>query len=418
MLFVTRLSVRILLNNVMSPTDAIETKLLQQIGVTLQGIITRRLGESVPSVVQRFCVVLRPDDVACHPQEYIFHWPGIAVSSAEFTTKWCEDIRVKVGLPAIRCIIPRNTASYYPMYGCCATASEPRMVVRWVIDGNGDITKDWLDWFCNPVHRLHEVLSIGHGSHFPCNPSRTMVQRLLPLVCSINPMGTAACLIHKDTVKSIDPSDATLVRTSESELLVAALDRALAALAPDRIASVHLSNEVGEMMYAATCGASWGCRMWLRWMRESRETLSIQCELELLSQWSSFAHHPGGMDGLLRLKCLVRRDSTKNQWIEFLRCEREADHRDRQSSNPISASMGSLTHMDLAKFVWHQLSETVQCTSTAGRGLWYVYKQRIRCIICFVRNDTPLPITVGYLTRMDLLCWWNVIVYSGMRRIK
>jgi hypothetical protein len=379
---ITRMSMRILLNNVISPTDAIETNLVHQIAMALQQIISKRLAHSVPMDQRRCCLILRPDDVACHPQEYIFHWPCIAVSSSEFTTAWCDEIRVAAALPAvIRSIIPRNTGSYYPMYGCCATAAEPRMLLRWVVNACGTIHTDWLQWFRDPQNRTHEVLSVGHGNRCPQNPSNDTIHRCLPLICSINPMGTEVCLLHRDTIRTTDAGDASLVRSSEMEAMYAALDRALKALSPERIASVTLSNEVGEMIYAATCGASWGCRMWMAWMRESRTSLSVQCELELLSQWASFAHHPGGMDGLLRLKCLVRRDSTKHQWIEFLRCEREADHRDRHCTNPISAAMGSLTHMDLAKFVWHQLNETVQCTSTAGRGLWYVYKQRIRRIL-------------------------------------
>ena len=146
--------------------------------------------------------------------------------------------------------------------------------------------------------------------------------------------------------------------------------------------------QFGKNVPNPACGAQWGYRMWIRWLRESRESLSVQCELELMSQWESFAHHPGGLDGLLRLKCLVRRDNTRAAWETFLQHEREADHRDRHSTNPISASMGSLTHMDLAKFVWHQLNETMQCTSTAGRGMWYVYKQRDRCFIhSYERNS-------------------------------
>ena len=397
---ITRLSMRVLLNNVISPTEAVETNLVHQIATALQRVITKRLAHSVPSDHRRFCLVLRPDDVACHPQEYIFHWPCIAVSATEYTAAWCEEISAAVALSAIRTIIPRNTASYYPMYGCCATAAEPRMLLRWVVTASGDIHTDWLQWFRHPHNRTHEVLSVGHGNRFPRNPSNDAIHRFLPLVCSINPMGTDVCLLNRENIRTA--TDASMVRSTEMEVLNAALDRALEALSPERIASVTLSNEVGEMMYAATCGAAWGCRKWMGWMRESRDALSVQCELELLSQWASFAHHPGGMDGLLRLKCLVRRDSTKNQWIEFLRCEREADHRDRHCTNPISAAMGSLTHMDLAKFVWHQLNETVQCTSTAGRGLWYVYKQRARGILWV--QDIPLLIIGGCLIRMVPLC--------------
>ena len=378
---ITRLSVRLLLNNVMSPTEDVETELIGAIGRAMQAFVSRCLANANagPLVAQRFCLVLRPDDVACtHPQEYIFHWPCVAVSSAEFNKAWCDELLQNMGLPTVRAVLPRNIASYYPMYGCCATPSEPRMVLRWVIGGAGDVQREWLDWFRDPRNRLHESLCIGHGTRFPKRPSPDTVFCLLPLVCSINPMGTAACLFRRETIQPVDTEDATAPQRTATELsvLVSALDRSIQALSPERITSVRLSNEVGEMIYAASCGAPWGYRMWIRWLRESRETLSVQCELELMAQWESFAHHPGGLDGLLRLKCLVRRDNTRAAWETFLQHEREADHRDRHSTNPISASMGSLTHMDLAKFVWHQLNETMQCTSTAGRGMWYVYRQR------------------------------------------
>jgi hypothetical protein len=373
---ITRMSIRILLNNVISPTESIETHLVGQIGNSIQNILSHQLVKSVPSALRRFCLVLRPDDVACHPQEYIFHWPCIAVSSAEFHKKWCDELLTTMAMPSVRSIIPRNTASYYPMYGCCATASEPRMKLRWIVDGDGGVRSDWMAWMQDPRNRLHKELCIGHGSRFPEHPNKDVVLRLLPLICSINPMGTGASLLHRETTDLGETGDTGV--QSEFAPILAALERSINALSPERIASVKLSNEVGEMIYAACCGAASGYRMWIRWLRESRDALSVQCELELLSQWASFAQHPGGLDGLLRLKCLVRRDNTRAVWEEFLQHEREADHRDRQSNNPISAAMGSLTHMDLAKFVWHQLNETVQCTSTAGRGLWYVYKQRIR----------------------------------------
>ena len=171
--------------------------------------------------------------------------------------------------------------------------------------------------------------------------------------------------------------------------------------------------QFGKNVPNPACGAQWGYRMWIRWLRESRESLSVQCELELMSQWESFAHHPGGLDGLLRLKCLVRRDNTRAAWETFLQHEREADHRDRHSTNPISASMGSLTHMDLAKFVWHQLNETMQCTSTAGRGMWYVYKQRDRCFV--PTKETPAATIAGCSTRTVRRCWWSAIAFCGTR---
>ena len=260
---ITRLSVRLLLNNVMSPTEAIETQLVGTIGRAMQAFVSHCVAaDAFPSVAQRFCLVLRPDDVACtHPQEYIFHWPCIAVSSAEFHKAWCDDLLRSMGLPTVRSVLPRNTASYYPMYGCCATASEPRMVLRWVIGGNGDIQREWLDWFRDPRNRLHDWVSIGHGAWFPKRPCPNTVFRLLPLVCSINPMGTAACLFRKETIHPVvDPDDATVPQhttANELSVLMSALDRSIQALSPERITSVRLSNEVGEMIYAAACGQDW-----------------------------------------------------------------------------------------------------------------------------------------------------------------
>ena len=70
--------------------------------------------------------------------------------------------------------------------------------------------------------------------------------------------------------------------------------------------------------------------------------------------------------------------------------ERRMDPSRRMTNDDTLALMGSLTHIDLASFahsmrhtngmaktmryVYHELRGNVCCSSTAGRGLWYIYQ--------------------------------------------
>lgn len=64
------------------------------------------------------------------------------------------------------------------------------------------------------------------------------------------------------------------------------------------------------------------------------------------------------------------------RWRRFLYLERVEDHAARFTENHTIRQMGSMSHMDIAQYLSHELEGRVVCTSTVGRGMWYYYKWR------------------------------------------
>ena len=90
---------------------------------------------------------------------------------------------------AVACtrIVPRNTASHVPMYGCVGMDDGPPMLVTYLVDWEFRPHDDWLHWL---VHHsgptLSSVLHIGGDARWPTTSvDAARVQRLLPLLCSI-----------------------------------------------------------------------------------------------------------------------------------------------------------------------------------------------------------------------------------------
>ena len=135
--------------------------------------------------------------------------------------------------------------------------------------------------------------------------------------------------------------------------------------------------------------------------------MSVQLRTELHHQWRCFAQHGGAQlnarTGEWRLHNMVSEDANRLDFQRFLAEERRTDHTRRMANNDTLSLMGSLTHIDLAR-VWTNLKKktgltkdairlprtasrgdgvgpppcgrgTVCCTSTAGRGLWYIYQE-------------------------------------------
>jgi hypothetical protein len=152
--------------------------------------------------------------------EVWLHWPAIALSNRELTETWCN----RLWLPSLRpgtassgrsrvqpvcsragggptdrstaCvrIVPRNTASHVPMYGCVGMDDGPPMLVSHLVDAEGRIHEDWLQWLVrHSGPALASVLHIGGDIRWPTsNVDAARVQRLLPLLCSIAHRPTAA----------------------------------------------------------------------------------------------------------------------------------------------------------------------------------------------------------------------------------
>lgn len=136
-------------------------------------------------------------------------------------------------------------------------------------------------------------------------------------------------------------------------------------------------------VYAVCGGEMWGFQEWRHWLQQAvpaAERNEGQMSVELLMQWKSFGVHRQSLaPGLLRLLSLLQQDAHQDQsrYHRFLYNERVADHRDRQTQNETLRQMGSLSHMDIAQYLSHEMRSHVVCTSNVGRGVWYVYNKRI-----------------------------------------
>lgn len=92
------------------------------------------------------------------------------------------------------------------------------MLVHWLVDETGTVQDNWIEWFVERTAALNRVLYIGCDRRWPgANMDAPRVQRLLPLICSINPMGTPCCRLRLPTPSN--PAVTTEVATDLRRLL-------------------------------------------------------------------------------------------------------------------------------------------------------------------------------------------------------
>lgn len=138
-----------------------------------------------------------------------------ALSNRDLTQKWCDGFTEPLAASPPHTLRPRNTFNHVPMYGCivddgCAPfpgnilhCNVPRPFLMYaIVDAQGqwvqgfvhaqtrETVNDWMDWLRRPSRELVSVTHIGYEERWPQRPDESRVLRLLPLVCSINPMGT------------------------------------------------------------------------------------------------------------------------------------------------------------------------------------------------------------------------------------
>lgn len=316
--------------------------------------------------------VLRPPPQKGFPcQTYWLHWPGLAICNREFTAEWCLQNWIPGLADVCQAIVPRNTASYVPMYGCAVSADDPPMLVHCVVDEGGDLHHDWTDWLLR-TPGLHTVFHIGHQRMWPtvAQLDAARVQRLLPLLTSINPMGTPC-------VSFLPPRSTACVLNARAEQQRGSVRRILQHLADHRKLSRSRSGEVGQYVFQMSSGADWAFKEWIQWVTNSASrTVDAQQAAELAHEWQMFAHRDTDVDALAVLHEMVRQDNPPEVMTRFLHNERCADHEGRNApEGMLFGILGSATHHDLAQFIKHELRSIVVCTSMAGNGIWYMYNR-------------------------------------------
>ena len=226
---------------------------------------------------------------------------------------------------------------------------------------------------------------------------------------SINPMGTPLFLPAQHHL-NVDAMDDGLRNSGQQKNVVVQIY--LRRLSRKRIQTPTQQNEVGLLVHTITNGdVTHGFRLWVNWIYGGgAQSVNHQTYCELMYQWKSFAQHNchvgSALHAEIRLHSMVEADCNAEQWVSFLNELRSQDHcgrrrpnnndedHDNSQASPSNGwqetlrTMGTMTHMDIARWAYHALRGRVCCTSTVGnpgrffpmegivaavRGLWYLY---------------------------------------------
>jgi hypothetical protein len=292
------------------------------------------------------------------------------------------------------------------MYGCAVDEDHPPMVVSLAVDASGTVHERWADWLVAHSPDLHNLLYIGHERRWPrSNVDETRVHRLLPLICSINPMGTPCVRLRL-------PSSATV---SERNAEQAANVRRLLNRPVHRAAGALPSPGGGAAIVprAVERGGPVGVPHGKRGRVGSAGVVAVvhteRVRADHGRDGTRMAHlfpgrrrhrqpgHPvrdGGAGppprrsgrgppptGQPRRGCRATHQRTGCWCVApgiqaFLQEQRAADHLRRQAAEgTLFGVLGSATHHDLAQYIKHELRSVVVCTSLIGNGVWYVYQK-------------------------------------------
>lgn len=372
----------------------------------------------------RLCIVLRPADRRDDPQRYVLHWPQIAMQRADLNERWCTALlQDDAHWPQVVKLSPRNTQSFYPMYGCTDDPTQPAMLA-WAVHGlSGRLQTSvgealqtcpgclYVDIQPPPdppagrgvagerrhgtdalraLDRAHDGVRAPAAVH-PWGKVGGMMIPTRPQPTSINPMGspplhTPSANAHgQNTLEmqllTCDPTDQQHQRGRDEGHRAQRVLHMLRCLQGDRRSTPARQNSIGAIVYNMTRGSWLGFSVWLSWIHEWRQSPPTLCKAHLsdfLEQWRQFATDSiatSGYCGEARLRTMVEEDCTPKQLEDFYRRELEEDNQKRQHEDPTVACMGSLTHFDLARYVKQFLQNRVVCSSTAGRGMWYRYSE-------------------------------------------
>lgn len=117
----------------------------------LNPMITKFLRLDDP--LRGLCIVMRLS-TEVDPQQYVLHWPCIAMSRSDLTPQWCRKILENVenerryDTSHLQSLLPRNTRGYYPLYGC--------------VEESGSAFEVLSNIFCVYIHwtKLRSLLSL------------------------------------------------------------------------------------------------------------------------------------------------------------------------------------------------------------------------------------------------------------------
>lgn len=314
-------------------------------------------------------------------RRFIVHYPCTVLPTHMPTEKWIAQ-QQSFSTAGLEKLTVRGHRQHVPMYG-----AEGWSVVGVYHNQMLYGTRRWVSWVTEqtgPGGLLADRLYVGghRKDALPGPVTAAMLLRVLPLLCSINPMGTPLTpwremrqevqtfpdlveQYHKDLTLDLDLNYAWMV------------SNALEAM--DRAAQI----EVGRALWALSRGEQWGYVVWSTFVNPKRNDGAAVAanalqymteELELRRLWTDFRNMRDTVDARLVLDSLLMRRLDKPKYDSLMNKLREADHIARVVVCPDARMLGSLTHMDLARFLWHELHCYIRCVDdTNGMGSWYVY---------------------------------------------
>lgn len=384
------------------------------------------------------CLVLREDLPAGdrgregHLSRVWLHWPGLVVGRDQAGV---AHLHVPPDLQSllvpdgdVRAIRMRGLGTHEPMYGTPCAPDEALglpsccMLVRMVIDGDGQAHRNWAQWCaCESQSLAAAHWCIGQGHRWNAM-SATQAAHMVGLLASINPLGAPLMVRQSGDGRRAAVAGGAAIPEEQRELhdwlvmAVVALCDAAARLSAEEL------RRVGALLYVASGGADWGLAVWMiLWGgvatgsndstdavvdavmevdRDAKEgdhdqppvamrychhrSVPVGRQSELLGEWWALREVETAMDPQSLMLELLRDRLPPAQVRVFLDSVRAADHLERAHAVPhasaaehVLRTMGSLTHRDLARFLHQELRCHVACVSAAGvrsGGNWYVYR--------------------------------------------
>jgi hypothetical protein len=226
----------------------------------------------------------------------------------------------------------------------------------------------------------------------------------LPLLLSINPMGTPVTVLHLRppgaAVDDAGADDAEVegsaaplnVNAPTDEAARRALSQivalALESLRTARAADYRASREVGSLIHAITDGAEWAKESWMRWCCKAEETTAgteAALSEEFYLEWVSFADRDIGAGDPVQALCgMVFADAGNEKFKAFSdkvvayrnrnRPPMARDgNRDGHNNDDIFRLWGGMGHWSIAQYLVVRLHGTMVCVNSRS-GLWFVYR--------------------------------------------
>jgi hypothetical protein len=231
-------------------------------------------------------------------------------------------------------------------------------------------------------------LHLGPAGSFEVENSS--LQTALPFLCSMNPLGSVLSVFRlRDTIDT--PVSWWTVLEFPDPDITQSIAACTSLLGPEetwrrqldavtglcqivkRRLLVEDQRTVGQAIYAALNGTYFGFATWILFLQRC-DVHVMQQWFALLQEWRQFGKVGTAINGTRYLHCLAQQDDSV-AYNTFVDGQRREDHRERLSGSDtdLVSLMGSMTHVDLANFVCHELRHKVCCTVPA-KGEWWVYK--------------------------------------------